>query len=64
MPQYVTRLDGTHIHISLDRESVVNMDGEALYAKEIDIRLLPRALNLIAPKDMTFPIACTLEGWT
>ena len=64
VPQYVTRLDGTHIHISLDRESVVNMDGEALYAKEIDIRLLPRALNLIAPKDMTFPFACTLEGWT
>jgi diacylglycerol kinase (ATP) len=63
VPQYVTRLDGTHLHISLDRESVVNIDGESLYAKEIDIRLLAGALNLIAPQNMTFPFSRTLEGW-
>ena len=53
-PKYITHCRGRELHIEFDRESVVNVDGEALYASAVDIRLLPRALRLIVPKGMRF----------
>jgi len=52
--KYATHLHGTEIKIDFDEESVVNVDGEALFAKSVEMRLVPKALNLITPVGMTF----------
>lgn len=54
MPDYIVPLHGTGIHIAFDRESVVNIDGEAVYGRDIDIRVIPGGVNFIAPRGMTF----------
>lgn len=55
LPHYVTHLRETEITISFDREDVINLDGEALYADTVRMRLLPKALHLIVPKGI--PVA-------
>ena len=54
MPEYITPLRGREIDISFDRESVVNIDGEAIYGRDIHIKLIPEGVNFIAPRGMTF----------
>ena len=54
LSQYITHLKGTEIEIGFDEDNVVNIDGEALYAKRVRIRLVPGAANLIVPKGMKF----------
>jgi diacylglycerol kinase (ATP) len=54
MPEYITPLRGREIDISFDRESVVNIDGEAIYGRDIHIKLIPGGVNFIAPRGMTF----------
>ena len=33
---------------------MVNIDGEALFAKEVKMRLVPGAVKLVVPKGMRF----------
>ena len=55
LPQIVTHLKSRDtLEIDFDREDVVNVDGEALYAKHVTMRMLPGALKLIVPKGMRF----------
>ena len=54
IPKWITHLKGTEISIDLPKEDVINVDGEAIYAKNITMRLIPKALNLIVPKGMKF----------
>lgn len=54
VPQYITHLKGTAVTIEFEEENVVNVDGEAIYGKKIEMKLLPGALNLIVPKGMKF----------
>ena len=51
-PQYITHLRETELFIDFDREDVINLDGEALRAASVAIKLLPKALNLIVPKGL------------
>lgn len=53
MPQYMTPLSGTEISIAFDRESVVNIDGEAIFSTDVHIKLIPGGVNFIAPRGMT-----------
>lgn len=53
-PKYVTHLKGTQIEIGFDEEEVVNLDGEALFAKRVTMNLVPGAAKLIVPKGMKF----------
>ena len=48
-PQFITHLRGTDLRIEFEREDVINLDGEALYAAAVDMKLLPKALKLIIP---------------
>ena len=52
LPQFITHLRGTDLSIEFDREDVINLDGEALRARTVDMHLLPKALNLIVPKGL------------
>ena len=53
-PEYITHLRGTELDIAFNEENVINVDGEAVYAKEVSMRLVPNALQLIVPKGMCF----------
>lgn len=53
-PQYIDHLRTDHVSISFDEDNVVNIDGEAIWAKEVDIRLRPAMLELIVPRGMKF----------
>ncbi len=48
-PKYITHLRSTSLYIDFDREDVINLDGEALRAGTVNMRLMPKALNLIVP---------------
>lgn len=47
-------LHGTEITVEFDEETVINVDGEAIYSKTMYAKLVPEALNLITPKGMKF----------
>ena len=53
-PNVITHLKGDSLHIDFEEENVINVDGEAMYAKSVDMKLVPRALRLIVPKGMRF----------
>ena len=53
-PQYITHLKGDSVTIEFEEEEVINADGEAIFAKKAEMKLIPRALNLIVPKEVTF----------
>ncbi len=48
-PQYITHLRGTELRIDFAREDVINLDGEALRATAVEMKLIPKAMNLIVP---------------
>ena len=54
LPDYVTHLRGTEVEIGFDGENVINVDGEAIYADRVRMRLVPGALRLIVPAGMRF----------
>lgn len=54
LPKYVTHLHGTEISITFEEDNVINIDGEAMFAKNVTMRLVPQALNLVVPVGMIF----------
>ncbi len=53
-PKYIKHLKGDSLEIEFRDENVVNVDGEAMLAKKVSMRLIPGALKLIVPKGMRF----------
>ena len=53
-PKYIKHFKGTELHIEFEEDNVINVDGEAMYAKTVAMKLLPGALNLIVPRGMKF----------
>ena len=53
LPRYITHLRATEVSVEFDREDVINLDGEALRAASVHMRLLPKALNLIVPRGLS-----------
>ena len=51
-PQFITHLRDTELSIEFDREDVINLDGEGLRAKSVNMKLIPKALKLIIPKGL------------
>ena len=54
MSKYVRHLQGDSLEIDFEEEDVVNLDGEAMYAKQVRMKLIPGALRLIVPAGMRF----------
>ena len=54
MTDIVTYLEGDELEIRFEKVDVVNLDGEAMFTDHVHIKLVPAALNLIAPKGMTY----------
>ena len=53
-PQYITHIQGTSMEIESEKEIVVNVDGEAIYAKKISLKLIPGGVNFVFPANMAF----------
>ena len=53
-PKYITHLRGDEVTIDFENENVINLDGEAMYAQNVRMKLIPGALKLIVPAGMKF----------
>ena len=54
MKKYADVLTGKEITVEFDEETVINVDGEAIWGKTMHAKVVPDALNLITPKGMKF----------
>ena len=54
IPKHIIHLKGDSIRIEFDEDSVVNIDGEAIYSKVVDMKLKRHYMNLLVPKGMKF----------
>ena len=54
LPRYVTHLKDRSLSISFEEENVINIDGEAMYAKDVEMSLHPAAARLVVPRGMSF----------
>ena len=54
LPEYITRIDENKINVKLDRVSVINIDGEAIYTDDLTVELIPGAFNFIVPEGVTY----------
>lgn len=54
LPKYVSHLRGSQLSVSFDEENVINIDGEAIFARDVDISLHPKAARLVVPRGMSF----------
>jgi len=58
-PKIFTHIRGRGMEIEGDREFVVNIDGEAMYTKKINFRLVPKGINFVFPSKMKYMSAAT-----
>ena len=54
LKKIVTHLRGDSITIDFDDDNVINLDGEALFTRHVEMRLLPGAVKLVVPRGMKF----------
>lgn len=54
LPQYIRHFRAKKIHLTYDRRSEVNLDGELLMAKDVTFEVLPKAIRFIHPKGLTY----------
>ena len=54
-PDEITHVRGDSMDIESERTLVVNVDGEAIHARHVHIRLLPGALRFVVPAGMGSP---------
>jgi len=53
-PEFITHVSGTQLRIESDSTLVVNVDGEAIYGKTIEMNLVPNGVNFICPANMDY----------
>lgn len=53
-PQMIRHLRTGHLVIRCDRETPINLDGELLYGKTVDIRMIPKAIRFFYPKGLSY----------
>lgn len=58
-PELITHVTSDCMDIESEKEMVVNVDGEAIYAKKLHLQLMPEAVNFIVPANMEYFAAQT-----
>ena len=53
-PKYIQYLRGNSVHAEFETDTVINIDGEVIRARSVDMKLRPGALRLIVPRGMKF----------
>ena len=54
LTKFVTHLRSDNLEMEFDEDEVIQLDGEAMYARKLSIRLVSKALRLIVPAGMRF----------
>ncbi len=55
LPRYITHLRTAEpLEMEFARTEVINVDGEAMYADRVSMRMVPKALRLVVPKGLRF----------
>jgi len=54
LPDWIRHFRTTKISVSCEKTSVVNLDGEALWAKDVTFEVCPRALRFFYPRGLDF----------
>ena len=54
LQNFITYIRGTCMEIKCDREFVVNIDGEAVYAEKICFDIVPNGVNFLFPSGLDF----------
>jgi diacylglycerol kinase (ATP) len=54
LPDYIIHIQGDSIEIISSDRLIVNLDGEAIHGDVIQIRIIPKGVNFIFPKNMQF----------
>ena len=54
LPQYIQFFRAKKVHISCDKPSEINLDGEMLMAKEATFELIEQAIRFFYPKGLTY----------
>ena len=54
LPQYVQFFRAKKVHITCDKRSEINLDGEMLMAKEATFEIVPQAIRFFYPKGLTY----------
>ena len=52
--KYLSHIRSDHVFIGFEEDNVINIDGEAVFAKDVDMKLIPGAVKLIVPAGMKF----------
>ncbi|MBR1842300.1 MAG: YegS/Rv2252/BmrU family lipid kinase [Oscillospiraceae bacterium] len=53
-PDFIKHIGGTRLKVTAPQKFVVNIDGEAMYTKEVTMKLIPKGVNFIFPKSSNF----------
>lgn len=53
-PDFIKYIGGTCLKVTAPKEFVVNIDGEAMYTREVTMKLVPKGVNFIFPKSSRF----------
>ncbi|MBQ7460598.1 MAG: YegS/Rv2252/BmrU family lipid kinase [Oscillospiraceae bacterium] len=53
-PDLIRHITGKKLTVESSEEFVINVDGEAMYSKKAVMKLVPRALNFVFPKNSAF----------
>ena len=53
-PELITHLRSDSVEVIFEEENVVNVDGEAIYASDVKMRVFPLAARLVTPAGMKF----------
>lgn len=53
-PDFIKHIGGTRLRVTAPQEFVVNIDGEAMYARDVTMKLIPKGVNFIFPKSSNF----------
>ena len=54
LPQWIRRIRTTELRIRTPEEAVVNVDGEAIWTKDMTFQVLPRAIRFFHPRGLTY----------
>jgi len=53
-PELIRYSQSSFMEIECDREFVVNIDGEAIFAEKITFRLIPKGVNFLFPQELDY----------
>lgn len=52
--KHIVYKTGKKVHLELDKEWPYSIDGELIFAKEFDLKIIPKAINFVIPSEINY----------